>query len=125
MSERSSNSRSAWARLRDAEAFLEVAVGSSNAEVKAANALHAGLAAAEAICLAMLGERPAAGSPAAVLEVMLRCDTRHANLLERLLDRKHQVDDEQRRIRAREAAASVRLAMTIVKGAPERLLFYA
>ena len=112
----------ARARLRDAEAFLEVAEIAANADVIATNAIHAAIAAADAICCVALRERSADGSHVSAVQLLARIDRTLANALGRCLDRKTQAAYESRDIKDSDAARCVRQATTLVDAARARLL---
>lgn len=64
----------AKARLHDAVAFLEIADIATDADVDATNAIHAAIAAADAICCIALRERSADGHHAAGVRLLTRVD---------------------------------------------------
>lgn len=112
----------ARARLRDAEAFLEAADTSGHADVKATNAIHAAIAAADAICCIALRQRSAGGSHSIAVELLGGVDTSLAATLGRLLNRKQQAAYEARDISAKDATTCIRQATTVVEAARSRLL---
>lgn len=112
----------ARARLHDAEAFLQTAQTASNSDVVATNAIHAAIAAADAICCVALRERSAGGSHTAAVELLRRVDAALAAALQRSLDRKTQAAYESRDVSARDAAACVRQATALVEAARSRVI---
>jgi hypothetical protein len=110
----------ARARLRDAEAFLETAEMVENADVKATNAIHAAIAAADAICCVTLAERSADGNHAAAIALLSRVDGRLANALGRALGRRAQASYESRDISATDAESCVRQARALAAAARVR-----
>ena len=112
----------AKARLLDAEAFLETAEVATNTDVIATNAIHAAIAAADAICCFATRERSADGKHSAAIDLLRIVDTQLAATLARLLARKQQAAYESRDISARDAATCVRQATTIIEAARRRNL---
>lgn len=112
----------AKARLRDAEAFLETAEIADHADVVATNAIHAAIAAADAICCVALRERSADGNHGAAVQLLGRVDGKLANALSRSLNRKTQASYESRDIAAKDATACVRQATLLVDAARDRVL---
>lgn len=112
----------ARARLHDAEAFFEVADVATDADVIATNAIHAAIAAADAICCVALRERAADGSHAPAVQLLARVDRTLAAALGRCLDRKTQAAYESRDITPTDAASCVRQASTLVQAARSRML---
>lgn len=112
----------AKARLHDAEAFLEVAEVATDTDVVATNAIHAAIAAADAICCIALRERSADGNHAGAASLLSRVDTTYSNALSRCLNRKTQAAYESRDIASKDAATCVRHASTLVEAARSRVL---
>lgn len=112
----------ARARLHDAEAFLDTAEVARDADVKATNAIHAAIAAADAICCFALRERSADANHAAAIDVLRTVDSRLAATLARLLSRKQQAAYETRDVSAKDAATCMRQATTVVDAARSRAL---
>jgi hypothetical protein len=112
----------ARARLHDAEAFLETAEGASDPDVKATNAIHVGIAAADAICCFAAQERSADGKHSAAVELLRTVDSQLAATLARLLARKQQAAYETRDISARDASTCTRQAATLIDAARRRHL---
>lgn len=111
----------ARARLHDAVAFLEIADIATDPDVVATNAIHAAIAAADAICCIALTERSADGHHAAAVRLLTRVDRKLANALGRCLDRKTQAAYESRDIANTDAAACVRFATQLVDAARARI----
>lgn len=112
----------ARARLHDAEAFLETAAIAQHPDVVATNAIHAAIAAGDAICCIALRERSSDQSHPAAVELLGRVDAKLANTLARSLSRKSQAAYESRDITRRDAATCVRHATLLVEAARQRLL---
>jgi hypothetical protein len=111
----------ARARLHDAIAFLEVADIATDAAVVATNAIHAAIAAADAICCVALRERSADGNHAAGVRLLTRVDRRLGNALGRCLDRKTQAAYESRDVATTDAANCVHHATQLVDAARTRV----
>jgi hypothetical protein len=111
----------ARARLQDAEGFLEAADISTNSDVIATNAIHAAIAAADAICCVALRERSTDGNHAAATELLGRIDPRFAAALTRALSRKTQAAYEARNVSAADATSCVRQATMLVEAARARV----
>jgi len=112
----------ARARLHDAEAFLDTAEAARDPDVKATNAIHAAIAAADAICCFALRERSADANHAAATEVLRTVDARLAATLGRLLARKQQAAYESRDLSAKDATTCIRQATTLIDAARTRAL---
>jgi hypothetical protein len=112
----------ARARLHDAEAFLDTAETAKDPDVKATNAIHAAIAAADAICCFALRERSADANHAAAIDLLRTVDARLAATLGRLLGRKQQAAYESRDISAKDAATCIRQATGLVDAARSRAL---
>lgn len=112
----------AKARLHDAEAFLEASETASDPDVVATNAIHAAIAAADAICCMALRERSSDGHHATAVELLGRVDAKLANALSRALNRKTQAAYESRDIGSKDAAMCVRQATTLAAVARSRVL---
>lgn len=112
----------ARARLNDAEAFLDTAEMAEDPDVVATNAIHAAIAAADAICCIALRERSADGNHTAAVDLLGRVDSKLANALSRALNCKTQAAYESRDIGAKDAATCVRQAMSLVEAARSRVL---
>lgn len=111
----------ARARLTDATAFLEAAERASNPDVIATNAIHAAIAAADAICCVALRERSTDGSHTAAADLLKRVDARLSATFRRCLDRKTQAAYEARDVSARDAVACVKQAVTLIEAARARV----
>jgi hypothetical protein len=112
----------AKARLRAATAFLEAANATTDPDVKATNAIHAAVAAADAICCVALRERSADGNHLAAVELLRTVDPQLAATLNRAVSRKNQAADETRTIAAKDATTCVRQATTLTDAARTRIL---
>lgn len=118
----------ARARLREAQTYLSAAdllASGSAAENKVAgsNAILAGIAAADAICGLVLGQRSAGEDHAQAVRLLERAthpSTKAANALKRLLTRKTPVQYGADAISANDAADLVAWARLIVEAAEER-----
>ncbi len=108
-------------RLTDAEAFLEAATVATNPDVIATNAIHAAIAAADAICCIALRERSADANHTAAVELLAQVDSRLSATLARALSRKTQAAYETRDISAADATACVRQATTLLEAARKRV----
>ena len=112
----------ARARLHDAEAFLDTADAAADPDVKATNAIHAAIAAADAVCCFALRERSADANHAAAIDLLRTVDARLAATLSRLLARKQQAAYESRDVSTKDAATCIRQATTLVAEARQRSL---
>jgi hypothetical protein len=111
----------ARARLHDADAFLLTAEAADDPDVVATNAIHAGIAAADAICCVAMRERSSDGNHRAAADLLREVDPELAGTFSRLLDRKQQAAYESRDISTAVAASCVRQAKTLVDGPRRRL----
>jgi hypothetical protein len=112
----------AKARLHDAEAFLAVTTMSEEPDVIATNAIHAAIAAADAICCVALRVRPSDGNHAAAVQLLSTVDPRFGAALKRALDRKTQAAYETRDISVKDAESCVRQAAMLADEARRRIL---
>ena len=112
----------AKARLHDAEAFLDTAEAAADPDVKATNAIHGAIAAADAICCFALRQRSADATHAAAIDLLRTVDAQLAGTLARLLGRKQQAAYESRDVSAKDAATCVRQATRLVDAARSRAL---
>ena len=112
----------AKARLHDAEAFLDAAETLKDPDVVATNAIHAAIAAADAICCIALRERFADDDHTTAVDLLRRVDPKLANALRRALNRKTQAAYESRDIAAKDAASCVHQASNLVAAARTRAL---
>ena len=108
-------------RLVDARQFLEAAELLDAPDVVATNAIHAAIAASDAITCHALGERSSDQRHGAAVDLLRRVDTRLATSLERALDRKTQAGYESTDLSRADAASCVRWARQLVKAAESRL----
>lgn len=102
----------ARARLADAEAFLRAAerVSDLGGDVVATNAVHAAIAAADAICCVRLGERSRDADHRFAASLLARVDRDLAGALGRVLAVKTSAGYDSRDVSANDAARCVRLA---------------
>ncbi len=112
----------ARARLHDAEAFFEAAQAVSDPDVIATNAIHAAIAAADALCCVALRERSSDGDHAAAVELLGRIDKKLSAALKRALDRKTQAAYESRDISASDARMCVLQAALLRDAARGRVI---
>lgn len=112
----------AKARLHDAQAFLDTAETAQDSDVVATNAIHAAIAAADAICCMALRERSAAGTHTEAVDLLGRIDADLANALRRALSRKTQAAYESRDVSPADATACKRQADTLIQAARTRVL---
>ena len=113
------------ARLREAHAYLSAAdlfsTGSAaESKVAGSNAIQAGIAAADAICGLVLGERSSGDDHAHAISLLKRAthpSTKAANTLARLLTQKTPVQYGADTISASEAANLIKWARDIVSEA--------
>lgn len=108
-------------RLDDARQFLEAAELLDAPDVVATNAIHAAIAAADAITCHALGERSSDGNHAVAVDLLRLVDRRLATTLKRTLDRKTQAGYESTDISASDAASCVRWARHLLDAAQVRL----
>jgi hypothetical protein len=111
----------AKARLHDAEAFHEAAEISKDPDVIATNAIHAAIAAADAICCMALRERSADGNHGAAFELLGEVDKTLAASFRRALDCKNQAAYEARDVAVSDARACVRQASLLIEAARIRI----
>lgn len=108
-------------RLVDARQFLEAAELLDAPDVVATNAIHAAIAAADAIACHALGERSSDGNHAAAVDVLRRVDRGLATTLKRALDRKTQAGYESTDVSAADARSCIRWAQQLLSAAETRL----
>lgn len=113
--------RQARQRLVDARQFLEAAEFLESADVVATNAIHAAIAAADAITCSALGERSAGGSHGDAVAVLRQVDAGLSAVLKRALDRKTQAAYESEDVSAAVATNCVKWARRLVAEANARL----
>ena len=107
-------------RLVDACQFLEAAKLLDAPDVVATNAIHAAIAAADAITCHALGERSNDGNHVSAVDLLRKVDASLATALKRALDRKTQAGYESTDISATDAASCVRWAEQILASAEAR-----
>lgn len=107
-------------RLVDARQFLEAAELLDAPDVVATCAIHAAIAAADAITCHALGERSSDGNHAAAVDLLRKVDTSLAAALKRALDRKTQAGYESVDVSAAEATSCVRWARQLLAAAEAR-----
>ena len=90
-------------------------------DVVATCAIHAAIAAADAITCHTLGERSNDGNHVSAVELLHRVDAGLATALKRALDRKTQAGYESADISATDAASCVRWAEQLMAAAETRL----
>ena len=108
-------------RLTDARQFLEAAELLDAPDVVATCAIHAAIAAADAITCFALGERSNDGNHASGVALLGQVDRGLAMALKRALDRKTQAAYESLDVSATGAASCVRWARQLVTAAEDRL----
>lgn len=115
----------ARARYASAVAFIEVAdrlvLEEFDADVIVTNAVHAGIAASDALCCLRLGERSADQDHASATKLLARVDKTLANELTRLLALKTTAAYESRRVGRVEAKSAVRRARKLTAAAEAAL----
>jgi hypothetical protein len=115
------DARHARQRLVDTRQFLEAAELLDAPDVVATNAIHAAIAAADAITCHALGERSSDGNHVAAVDLLRRVDPRLATMLKRALDRKTQAAYSNADISRADAASCVRWAQQLLAAAEARL----
>jgi hypothetical protein len=108
-------------RLVDARQFLEAAKLLDAPDVVATCAIHAAIAAADAITCHALGERSNDGNHVSAVDLLRQVDSKLATALKRALDRKTQAGYESVDISAADAASCVRWADQLLAAAEQRL----
>ncbi|HET8930090.1 MAG TPA: hypothetical protein VFN21_05475 [Acidimicrobiales bacterium] len=108
-------------RLIDARQFLEAAELLDAPDVIATCAIHAAIAAADAITCHALGERSGDGNHLSAVDLLRRVDAKLATTLKRALDRKTQSAYESADVSAGNAASCVRWARQLLAAAETRL----
>ena len=108
-------------RLVDARQFLEAAELLDAPDVVATCAIHAAIAAADAITCHALGERSSDGNHVSAVDLLRQVDTSLATALKRALDRKTQAGYESVDVSAAAATSCVRWARQLVSAAEARL----
>ncbi len=108
-------------RFIDAKQFLEAATLLDAPDVVATNAIHAAIAASDAITCHALGERSADGNHQAAVTLLRTVDKKMAAALKRALDKKTQAAYESGDLSANDAQGCVRWAQLLINAAEERL----
>ena len=115
----------ARARYASAIAFIDVAdrlvVEEFDADVIVTNAVHAGIAASDALCCLRLGERSADQDHASATKLLARVDRSLANELTRLLALKTTAAYEARHVSRADAKSAVRRARKLAAAAAAAL----
>lgn len=108
-------------RLVDARQFLEAAELLDAPDVVATCAIHAAIAAADAITCHALGERSNDGNHVSAVDLLRQVDASLATALKRALDRKTQAGYESVDVSTADAASCVRWARQLLAAAEARL----
>jgi len=108
-------------RLVDARQFLEAAELLDAPDVVATNAIHAAIAAADAITCHALGERSSGASHLGAVDLLRTIDARLATALKRALDRKTQAAYESTDVTPSTAASCVKWARQLLAEAESRI----
>ena len=108
-------------RLIDARQFLEAAKLLDAPDVVATCAIHAAIAASDAITCHALGERSNDGNHVSAVDLLRQVDVKLATALKRALDRKTQASYESVDVSAADAASCVKWADQLLAAAEERL----
>lgn len=108
-------------RLVDARQFLEAAKLLDAPDVVATCAIHAAIAAADAITCHALGERSNDGNHLSAVDLLRQVDAKLATALKRALDRKTQAGYESVDISAADAEGCVKWAEQLLVAAEARL----
>ncbi|CAB4363531.1 MAG: hypothetical protein F2681_06185 [Actinobacteria bacterium] len=108
-------------RLVDARQFLEAAELLDAPDVVATCAIHAAIAAADAITCHALGERSSDGDHLSAVDLLRQVDASLATALKRALDRKTQAGYESVDVSAADATSCVRWARQLLAAAEARL----
>lgn len=87
----------------------------------ATNAIHAAIAAADAITCSVLAERSSDGNHVAAVDLLRRVDSGLATVLKRALDRKTQAGYESADLSSADAASCVRWERQLLAAASARL----
>jgi hypothetical protein len=107
-------------RLVDARQFLQAAELLEAPDVVATCAIHAAIAAADAITCHALGERSSDGNHVSAVDLLRQVDPKLSTSLKRALDRKTQAGYESADISAADAASCVKWAEQLVAAAEAR-----
>ena len=103
------------------EAAMDVEELLDAPDVVATNAIHAAIAAADAITCRALGERSSGGNHVAAVDLLRQVDSSLAATLKRALDRKTQAGYESADISRVDAASCVSWAQQLLAAAESRL----
>jgi hypothetical protein len=109
-------------RMVDARQFLEAAELLDAPDVVATCAIHAAIAAADAITCHALGVRSSDGNHVSAVDLLRQVDAQLSASLKRALDRKTQAGYESGDISAADAASCVKWAGQLIAAAEARLL---
>lgn len=107
-------------RLTDARQFIEAAELLDAPDVVATNAIHAAIAASDAITCHALAERSSDGNHSAAVDLLRQVDPSLATTLKRALDRKTQAAYESTDISESDAVSCVKWAKQILASAEAR-----
>lgn len=108
-------------RLVDARQFLEAADLLDAPDVVTTCAIHAAIAAADAITCSALGQRSSDGNHLSAVDLLRQIDLGLASALKRALDRKTQAGYESVDLSTTDATSCVRWARQLVAAAQARL----
>jgi hypothetical protein len=108
-------------RVVDARQFLEAAKLLNAPDVVATCAIHAAIAASDAITCHALGERSNDGNHVSAVDLLRQVDAKLATALKRALDRKTQAGYESVDISAADAESCVKWAGQLLAAAEARL----
>lgn len=114
------NVQQARQRLVDARQFLEAAKLLDAPDVVATCAIHAAIAASDAITCHALGERSNDGNHVSAVDLLRHVDAKLATALKRALDRKTQAGYESVDISAADAESCVKWAGQLLAAAEAR-----
>ncbi len=115
------NLEQARQRLVDARQFLEAAELLDAPDVVATNAIHAAIAASDAITGHSLGQRSAGANHLGAVDLLRMVDARSATALKRALDRRTQAAYESADLSRSAAANCVKWARQLLGEAESRL----
>ena len=115
------NVQQARKRIIDARQFFEAAEILDAPDVVATCAIHAAIAAADAITCHALGERSSDGNHGSAVNLLRQVDASLAAALKRALDRKTQAGYESGDVSTADAARCVRWARQLLTAADTRL----
>jgi hypothetical protein len=107
-------------RLVDARQFLEAAELLDAPDVVATCAIHAAIAAADAITCHALGRRSSDGNHVSAVDLLRQVDANLATTLKRALDRKTQAGYESADVSTADATSCVRWARQLLSAAEAR-----